>query len=235
MATEQLNEAGDESSEAVVRIDGVTKEYGTLRAVDDLTGFLVAPGLLLTNNHVLHRRELAQWSYALFDYAYDAFDNLLRALRFDFSDEIFYSSKELDFTFVSVRTDGRDGDRLQDIGHLQLIRESGKALKKEFVSIIQHGSGHPKQIAMRESQVIGRKRQYVYYTTDTNPGSSGSPVVNDDWLPVALHHRTVPDYKQPCRYVANRGIRISSIFENLDAAAAAGDEMATKVLGRLEK
>jgi putative spermidine/putrescine transport system ATP-binding protein/spermidine/putrescine transport system ATP-binding protein len=37
MATEQLNEAEDESGEAVVRIDGVTKEYGTLRAVDDVS------------------------------------------------------------------------------------------------------------------------------------------------------------------------------------------------------
>ncbi len=230
----QINflEKGYRVSRAVGRIS-IFNEYQIPRGFG--TGFLVAPGLLLTNSHVLDRRELARWSYVLFDYAYDAFDNLLRALRFDFSDEIFYTSKELDFTFISVRTDGRDGDRLEDIGHLQLIRESGKALKKEFVSIIQHGSGHPKQIAMRESQVIGRKRQYVYYTTDTNPGSSGSPVVNDDWLTVALHHRTVPDYKQPCRYVANRGIRISSIFENLDAAATAGDEMATKVLGSLEK
>ncbi|GGC50734.1 ABC transporter ATP-binding protein [Haloferax sulfurifontis] len=37
MATQQFDSTVTDSSETVVRIDGVTKEYGTLRAVDDVT------------------------------------------------------------------------------------------------------------------------------------------------------------------------------------------------------
>jgi V8-like Glu-specific endopeptidase len=32
----------------------------------------------------------------------------------------------------------------------------------------------------------------VQYTTDTLPGSSGSPVFNDNWEVVALHHAGGP-------------------------------------------
>ena len=117
--------------------------------------------------------------------------------------------------------------------NLTLVRQSGKAVKGEPVSILQHANGLPKQIAMRDSRVIGREDRYIYYTTDTNPGSSGAPVVSDQWFPVALHHRTVPDYNTPYSYVANRGIRISSIFEALDAAVDDTPD-ATVVLRKLE-
>jgi V8-like Glu-specific endopeptidase len=56
------------------------------------------------------------------------------------------------------------------------------------VTIIQHPSGGPKQIALNENRVTNIYRHYLQYTTDTLPGSSGSPVFNDDWKVVALHH-----------------------------------------------
>jgi endonuclease G, mitochondrial len=197
------------------------------------TGFLVAPGLLLTNNHVISDATQASHSYILLEYEYDADNGLKQTERFDFTGDIFLTSEELDFTFISVGPVSRSGRKLADYGHLRLIRESGKALKREFVSILQHANGLPKQIAMRDSMILGRKDQYIYYSTDTNSGSSGSPVVNDEWFPVALHHRTVPDFNKPCNFVANRGIRISSIFERLDQAASSNG-MAQRILRLLE-
>lgn len=206
----------------IVNAFGVAQGHGT--------GFLVAPGLLLTNHHVLEDVATARGSFVLFDYEYDVNDTFLIAERFDLDPSLFVTNADLDFTFVKVAPASRRGKPIADYGHLVLIRESGKALKKEYVSIIQHGNGEPKQIAMRDSMILGRQADYIYYTTDTNPGSSGSPVVNDDWFPVALHHRTVPDYDRPCAYVANRGIRISSIFQALERARAAGGGDAATVL-----
>ena len=221
---------GERAARAVGRISIVNKHdipmgFGT--------GFLVAPGLLLTNNHVISDATLAGHSYILLEYEYDADNGLKQTERFDFTSDIFLTSEDLDFTFISVASASRSGRKLADYGHLRLIRESGKALKKEFVSILQHANGLPKQIAMRDSMILGRKDQYIYYSTDTNSGSSGSPVVNDEWFPVALHHRTVPDFNKPCNFVANRGIRISAIFERLDQAASS-NEMAQRILRLLE-
>jgi len=150
--------------------------------------------------------------------------------RFELNDKIFLTDKDLDFTFVSLEKTGNKGSSIETYGHLRLIKESGKALKGEAVSIIQHPQGLPKQIAIRESTVVGVKDAFIYYYADTNRGSSGSPVLNDQWFPVALHHRSVPNYFDPCQYVANRGVRVSEIFKKVERMADAGSEIAKKVL-----
>ena len=52
--------------------------------------------------------------------------------------------------------------------------------KEDRVIIIQHPSGLDKQIAMSHN--------FVTYSDDSNPGSSGSPVFNETWEVVALHN-----------------------------------------------
>lgn len=78
----------------------------------------------------------------------------------------------------------------------------------------------------------------LWYATDTQGGSSGSPVFNNDWLLVALHHSGVPetrdgkwqtidgrdydptrDGEDRVKWIANEGIRISRIVETLQADA----------------
>ena len=54
---------------------------------------------------------------------------------------------------------------------------------------------------------------FIHYSTDTMPGSSGSPVFNDEWMVVSLHHSGVPDPNKPGQFISNEGIRISSIME----------------------
>ncbi len=60
-------------------------------------------------------------------------------------------------------------------------------------------------------------------STDTEPGSSGAPVFNDQWQVVALHHKAVPAplKKRPRsdsdpEWLANEGVRISAIFNLLE-------------------
>jgi endonuclease G len=200
------------------------------------SGFLVAPGLLLTNNHVIATREEARTAKAVFDYQQNDDFEYESPKTFELSDSIFFTSERfaLDFTFVAVRPVNARGEHLSDFGHFTLIEESGKAVKNEPVSIIQHPQGDHKALALRDSKILGVKGDFIYYSTDTEPGSSGSPVLNDQWLPVALHHRSVPHPQTPNKWIANRGIRISRIFAKLKDAAQQGDADARRILELLD-
>lgn len=200
------------------------------------TGFLVGEGLLLTNNHVLDETTAAR-SRVDFDYQRAPDGDYRPRETFATRPELFVTDAALDFTFIGLQERSRQGAPLARYGALHLVPESGKALKSEHVSIIQHPGGREKQIALRNSRVLGVHGDHLYYDTDTQQGSSGAPVLNDQWYPVALHHRTVPDYDKACTWVANRGVRISAIFKRLREIAADGADpqrgAAMQVLDRL--
>ena len=73
--------------------------------------------------------------------------------------------------------------------------------------IIQHPSGERKQLALRENQVVDVLDNFLHYRTDTSPGSSGSPVFNDQWEIVALHHSGVPKKDAQGRILTKDGYR----------------------------
>ena len=119
-------------------------------------------------------------------------------------------------------------------GWLPLYGSADKNVLGEALSIIQHPSGEPKQVALRENRLVDRLPDFLHYETDTAPGSSGSPVFNDAWEVVALHHSGVPRRNdqgqvlkrdgQPLRagesgdqidWMANEGVRVSRLIEDL--------------------
>lgn len=55
------------------------------------------------------------------------------------------------------------------------------------VNIIQHPDGEPKKLTCRNNLVSAGDASSLRYFTDTRFGSSGSPVLTDDWRVVALH------------------------------------------------
>ncbi len=225
-------EIGSLRARSVCRIeihnrDGGFEGYGT--------GFLVSPALLMTNNHVLSTAAAAKRSLAEFNYEDDAnlTPKLTKLFKLD-SDRFFFTDERLDVTLVALQPQATDGAALADFGHLTLIAESGKAVLGESVSVIQHPRGHKKQLAVRANRIVDVFDEYVHYETDTMPGSSGSPVFNDQWELVALHHSGVPRRNAAGRilatngrvwkeemgeeridWVANEGIRISSIVRRL--------------------
>jgi endonuclease G len=179
------------------------------------TGFMVGPSLLLTNNHVLPDAQWALYSLAQFDYENDVRLMPRPTRNFRLEPERFFVTDEgLDFSLVAVAPVAAEGVELGQYGYVPLIAGSGKALLGECVSIIQHPAGAPKAIAVRANQVSDVFDQFIHYSTDTEPGSSGSPVLSDSWEVVALHHAGVPD-PNGNGYVANEGIRISSIMSHL--------------------
>jgi endonuclease I/V8-like Glu-specific endopeptidase len=170
------------------------------------SGFMVSPRLLLTNNHVLRDPDEAARGCVEFNFQAGLDGRALQPVAFRFEPHVFFvTSKELDFTFVAVTERDDTGAQLSDFGWLQLIEEQGKIVLGEFVNVIQHPNGEPKQLALRENRLVDRLENFLHYETDTAPGSSGSPVFNDQWEVVALHHSGVPRKDQEGNYLAIDG------------------------------
>jgi endonuclease G len=194
------------------------------------TGFLVSPRLLLTNHHVLHTAAEARASSVEFDFQLDLLGNPRSVARFKLEpDAFFLTDAGFDFALVAVSPKSERARSLSDFSFLPLISEEGKALINEPVNIIQHPLGEMKQIALRSNLVLDLPEgtPFAHYACDTEPGSSGSPVCNDEWEVVALHHSGVPEVKNgktvdkdgkpttdPARmhFIANEGIRVSRLM-----------------------
>lgn len=188
------------------------------------TGFLVGPRLLLTNHHVLERPEQARGCTVSFNYEDTVYDRLGPEVTFDLDPAACFVSspaEHLDYTLVGVKPVARDGSALSAFGFLRLNPGIGKILVGEKMNVIQHPDGRPKQVVIRENRLTALLELYLHYETDTNPGSSGSPVFNDQWDVVGLHHSVVPERDAKGNYIGNEGIRISRIIADIQDQASA--------------
>jgi endonuclease I len=204
---------------------------------------MVSPRLFLTNNHVLPAKQDAVHSVVEFDYQLDTLGRLLPVREFRLDPDAFYmTSQKLDFTLVAVQPMALDNTELRLFAWLRLIGAEGKILIGDPVNIIQHPNGRPKQIAFRNNRLLDLLDLYEHYETDTEPGSSGSPVFNDQWEVVALHHSGVPRMKdgqilakdgsvwkdgmdpEQIDWVANEGIRISRLVSHVEKQKLSGEQ-----------
>lgn len=214
------------------------------------TGWLISDRLMITNNHVLEDAESAARSQIEFRYELGPAGEQLTPLHFRLEPELFFETNpELDYTVVAVEQRAIGGARIAALGFNPLVAVTGKAILGERLNIIQHPGGQPKQVAMRENKLIDILDQFVHYRTDTEPGSSGSPVFNDQWEVVALHHAGVPARDSESRllthdgsawrpemgdgqikWAANEGARVSRIVADLR-----GREMRAEASALLER
>lgn len=180
-------EAGVAAARAVCRIR-IRDRTG--RVVGHGSGSLVSPRLLLTNHHVLENAEVAALSAAEFNFQ-DGIDGQPlqpQLLSLD-PDAFFVVDEQRDFALVAVK--GSEAE-LAQFGFNPLVEAEGKAVIGEFVTIVQHPRGEKKQVSLRENRIVDLPEAFMHYEADTEPGSSGSPVFNDQWEVVALHHASVP-------------------------------------------
>jgi endonuclease G len=182
------------------------------REVGWATGFLVSPRILLTNWHVFKRAADAENAIAEFEYKFDIRGNPVPSVRFRVRPERLYSSnRELDYALVAVDETAMDGGAsLARFGYHRLIATPGKILEGEWITIIQHPGGQRRQFAIRENQLIEKKDQFLWYKSDTAPGSSGAPAFNDSFQVVALHHSGKAKQENGL-YVLRDGRRVASI------------------------
>jgi V8-like Glu-specific endopeptidase len=174
------------------------------------TGFLVAKDLLLTNHHVLPSSDLLLNSLFRFNYEDDFWGSSQPSQEYHAkSGGLFHTNEELDYTLIQL-----DGEPGQKWKYLSL----SKNIKlKERVNIIQHPAGRPKEISLQNNFVQYVGGNVVQYTTSTLNGSSGSPVFNDGWEVIALHHAG-GDINEPTtqrRYFRNEGILVEKILTDL--------------------
>lgn len=207
-----------------------------LQEIGYATGFLISPRIILTNHHVFRTAASAAEALIQFNYELDINGRPKSATRFELQPDIlFYSNSALDMAIVAVNSQPFSGNEdLSNFGFLRMVDFVGKVNPKEFVTIIQHPGGQPKQIALRENQLLEIEGNHLLYKSDTAQGSSGSPVFNDSWQIVGLHHSGVPktnrngdwllkngdiataqDDDADIDWIANEGIRASKIVNHL--------------------
>ncbi len=188
------------------------------------SGFLVSPRLFLTNHHVIGSAAAAASFCAEFDYELDRNDRQRDASRFAFDPAGFFETDErddLDFTLIAIGERLSGPKRLSAFGWCPLSGAGDKHALGEVANIVQHPDGRLKEVVLRENRLVSRLDTVLHYVADTEPGSSGSPVFNNEWRVIALHHwggpwrQTADDKGKPVPREVNEGIRISAIVKDL--------------------
>ena len=213
-------ERGRTASNSVARV-----AWNTGRARG--SGFMVSDQLFLTNNHVIPTAEIARDLHVEFDYELDIYENPLRVSAFAFAPEKFFLTDGvagLDFTLIAIGERSSGSRELASFGYCALSDASDKHAIGEVVNVVQHPNGRYKEVVLRENRLVARGPQALHYVADTLPGSSGSPVFNNQWQAVALHHwggpyrNLVDDAGYQVPREVNEGIRISSIVQAIKAS-----------------
>lgn len=176
------------------------------------TCFRIGEDLLLTNHHVL------------FDRAGPA----MKAVAW-FGYERSFGGAERDHLAI----DGLPGSIVGRADHDWAVIRTATAMPTEAevipltgatppkpldrVYIIQHPSGGVKKIGMIHNVVVNVTDDLVQYRTDTEGGSSGSPVFDESWQVVGLHHRWGKRTVAGRTDYVNQGRRIERVVEGLTA------------------
>ncbi|WMX48732.1 trypsin-like peptidase domain-containing protein [Streptomyces roseicoloratus] len=190
------------------------------------TGWLIAPGLLVTNHHVVNarngigggRKRVAEEDLQLqvrnsrsrFDYGADQAETEEATAA-----GLVAWDEELDYAVL--RLTAAQPERMVLRVATAPCETQGNA--PQAVNIIQHPKGMPKRVALRNNLVYQADEKNLAYFTDTQGGSSGSPVFTDRWTVVALHRgaRRVSDldYQGRTTAVVNVGTQMSRILSHL--------------------
>jgi tetratricopeptide (TPR) repeat protein len=169
--------------------------------------------LFITNAHVMGRTDSGALAPESAEVRFEAFDP---ERTFKVRTLIWESPmSELDATVV--RLDGL----LPELSPISLAApeepEFVEGMDRRFF-IIGHPRGAALSISLNDNTQVGWRKPFLHYRTPTEPGSSGSPVLDQRWQLVALHHA---GSKQMQRldghvgvYEANEGIWIHEIIRS---------------------
>ena len=188
----------------------------------------MTPSLIITNHHVVAAREphehaptdsefeaQAIGTKAWFDYYVEGGTRCEHAC----SSLITYN-KTLNYAILRLKSvSGSDSRR-----PLTISQASPALCMGSRLNIVQCPGGGPLKYAIRSNFFVGNgdTPSHLRYLTDTSPGSSGSPILDDSWSVIGLHHayREVPAnmYKGDVVKYHNQGIRIHAILKALPSA-----------------
>lgn len=185
-------EKGLQAARAVGRVEHQGRKIGT--------AFLVAPDLVLTNAHVVKEIPALEQGGVRFNVGLQA-----EAQWRYFAGQIAHSPvEELDFALVRLETPATG---------VPVTLSTESAYPAQPANILQYpgGIGGLLQVALRYNAIVHVEPTRLYYVTDTEKGSSGSPVFNDDWGVIALHRAGMVDDAQRPLKNANQGVPLTAI------------------------
>jgi endonuclease G, mitochondrial len=215
---------------AVPRFDGGNQRMvgGGRPWIMNGTGWLVGPDLLITNHHVVNAREQGEPDASASDLDLQA-KGITVSFDFDTAtantlqvgvSKLEAVNEALDYAVVRL---AQSPNRKA----LAINKSPVTVVASTYlpVNIIQHPRGSAKRIAFRNNLVSGADGETIRYFTDTDYGSSGSPVCDDAWRVVALHRgaeevQNVQFQGKSTAYV-NFGSQIQTILHDLTTRAAA--------------
>ena len=202
------------------------------------TGFLVGPDTVLTNWHVLEVAKNAGKLDKLgcrFDFVrlpdgntqpgqlimLDAAGSLdtspySAAEKTGTPDNPLPTANELDYALLRLATRvGEEKVEGATRGWVALPKAVLPLPADAPILIVQHPEGTPMKLALDTQAVIGLNGNgtRVRYRTNTEVGSSGSPVFTMEWEIVALHHYGDPKWQNP---VFNQGVPIELIRQHIE-------------------
>lgn len=180
------------------------------------SGFLIKGGLLMTNNHVIRSAGRAANTRIEFNYL-EA--DLPKTTIYRLDNTVFFTNTALDVTIVKIKD--KPDEPLSNWGYLKLALDYIPQVDEQ-VNIIQHPKGGVMKISLGTNEVLSVWDKQLFYNTDTEAGSSGSPVFNENWEVVALHNggRLIEDggltiNGEGKKASANRGVLMKYIVPHI--------------------
>lgn len=181
------------------------------------TGFVVRGGdfvpslgdrrCIITNDHVVSEHDPKAIPP---EKAYARFHALDGAPRVTIDEVLWRSGRaELDAALLSVVD-----DQLPAVATYPIAKRPVDRSKEQKIFVIGHPQGGALSISLYDNLLLDCDDTFVHYRSPTLPGSSGSPVFNNDWELVALHHAGHQQTRKldgSGTYEANEGIQIAKI------------------------
>lgn len=201
----------------IERTDDFAKGTGFIVRGKDFHKKLGDELMVLTNHHVINKTGDVPGTIdkALRPGEAQArFMRLSATKRYAFDPEIVWTDPTVDATLVRFKKNPPEV-ALFPFAECCPKREKNQNPPIPAVYIIHHPGGGELSITFRNNELVATNGLLLHYRASTERGSSGSPVFDDDWNLVGLHHRgldAMPSlFKKGENYEANEAFWIGAV------------------------